>query len=92
MFIRSQNKKALINLGNATQIYIDDDNIVGVDFNNSLEDEYGGYTDIGTYSTEEKAIKVLDRIESTYAAHQQKYIRPVEYRFNIFNMPQEEEI
>lgn len=60
MIIRSQDKHGFVNLGNIDTVCMDAEwNIYA--FNgkaNSL---------IGTYSTEEKAIKVLDMIQEAYA-------------------------
>jgi hypothetical protein len=62
MLIRSQDKKQLINTDMVTRIY--SDKVEGgckvrADFQNSWED-------LGKYSSEAKAIKVLDMIQDLY--------------------------
>lgn len=90
MLIRSQNKDTLINLDNVTQIYINNDNSITVDFNKSIDEEYGGCEDIGTYSTNEKSLEVLDKIQHLYDDN----TRPVEWHnaHKVFQMPQDEEV
>ena len=99
MFIRSQDKKSLINLDNVTQIYINDCNIVSVDFNNDVADEYGGYIDVGEYSTEEKALKVLDMMQQSYlnvveildqSIANESYWVNIKNQSNVFQMPSDE--
>lgn len=90
MLIRSQDKTELINLNNATSM--------------SAIPEYGNkksivvkligedrWTILGYYS-EEKALKVLDKIENTYVRFQQRYGSSTSNRDCIYNMPQEDEI
>lgn len=62
MLIRSQDKKNLININAAAQLYVDHKTVY-VDFNNDLTE---GYQELGDYSSEEDAIKVLDMIQETY--------------------------
>lgn len=77
MWIRSQSKKSLLNVN---QVVIK---------NTKDESEYyiHGYSErgidiLGVYSTQEKALKVLDAIEES-----------LEYPYNeVFEMPQDEEV
>ena len=62
MLIRSQDKTILLNFSNSTVVYIaknDDDFVIS-----SLEDE-NRYR-LGRYSSEAKAMKVLDMIHEAY--------------------------
>jgi len=62
MIIRSQNKKRIANLKNITEIVCNQGFEILVYFASDI-----GYSEIfGEYSTEEKAIKVLDMIQSAY--------------------------
>lgn len=62
MIVRSQNKKLIVNFDNVSEVCIRD-NSIGV---GAIA---GGVNFIGTYSTEEKAIKVLDMIQNAYERH-----------------------
>jgi len=79
MIIRSQNKKSITNLNNIDTIGIEP-NHCGCDvvcFNGPEESR----SKIGEYSTEEKAIKVLDMIcEKAFV------------QANVFQMPQDSEV
>jgi hypothetical protein len=79
MFIRTQNRKALINTDNATDIRISAKNQVMVNY--PMEDAYNW---LGAYSTEAKAIKVLDMIQRRYDA------TPTTHW--TFEMPSDEEV
>ena len=63
MLIRSQDKRTLVNLDNTNAILIHEDDtgfsVVACGININYE--------IGEYSTEEKAIKVLDMIQKQYS-------------------------
>lgn len=87
MLIRSQDKMELINLDNASQIGIEGENIVAYLPEN-------GYAEIGEYSSESKAIKVLDVIQTAY--DNVKYFRVMreksDYASSIFEMPQDSEV
>lgn len=54
MFVRSQNRRTLINL-EYSSLYINRNNLI-------FATQFGEPIHIGTYSTEEKALKVLDMI------------------------------
>lgn len=75
MLIRSQNKKCIINLNNVDTLEYRENKIV---YYNGGEETKGT---LGTYSTEEKAIKVLDMIQKSY-----------ERRWEIFEMPRDSEV
>ena len=96
MLIRSQDKKGFINMNTVSQLYVDADNNITVDFNNSDDD---GFEVIGEYSTEAKAIKVLDMIQDTYTpsdgevqAYIDGAIPKVVLDNRVFQMPQESEV
>ena len=59
MIIRSQNKKLILNFDNVSGVYIDEKVIITATVN---DNDYA----FGVYSTEEKAIKVLDMIQNAY--------------------------
>ena len=60
MLIRSQEKLCIINLNCVKTLYVNEDNDIVAYAN-------GSNSHIGNYSTEEKAIKVLDMIQNAYA-------------------------
>lgn len=80
MLIRSQNKKSIINLSNIDLINADNETIRAYNGNSS--------TTLGKYSTQEKAIKVLDQIQYSCITitNGSKYFSPV------FQMPQDNEV
>lgn len=78
MLIRTQDKKGLINFNNVTDIF-SFKNQKDVEIRSSVVD--GECLRLGTYSTEEKALKVLDKIQEYYGRDYPYYV-----------MPQEEEI
>ena len=89
MLIRSQDKKSLINTNTISQLYVDDDNTITADFNNSDDD---GFEIIGEYSTEAKAIKVLDMICDAYELCERTDYQNIGYVGNgVFYMPSDEE-
>lgn len=70
MWIRSQNLKALVNIQN---IEMDGECEIWA---------FGCATLLGKYSTKEKALKVLDKIQNS-----------LEYPYNsVFQMPQDDEV
>lgn len=78
MIIRSQDKKRIANIGTCSLIAI-----IG-SCGNTCNVTVDGMV-VGTYSTEEKAIKVLDMIEDAY--------RNIAFTDgNIFRMPQDSEV
>ena len=91
MLIRSQDKKSLINMDAVSQIYLDSDNAITIDFNNS---DGEGFEIIGEYSSEAKAIKVLDKIQDDYNYCEfikiaGQGVRQLDF---TFQMPSDEEI
>ena len=79
MIIRSQNKRQIVKFEKATACENGDVYISG------------NY--MGTYSTEEKAIKVLDMIQSAYNSIETMKIDKGAWRDNhYFQMPSDEEV
>lgn len=91
MWIRSQDKEMLIN---CTDLYIDKENS-----NYIIEGNIGS---LGTYSTKEKALKVLDMIEKHInktniydVIATENYCKPYEIEKpfkEVFQMPQDDEV
>ena len=72
MLIRSQDKMSIINFDNIDTIWAKTDEDKGIEehYETSIQYFCGGEETMGTlgfYSTEEKAIKVLDMIQDAYA-------------------------
>lgn len=69
MIIRSQNKTKILNFENLRTIKIED--LEFAEKGKKIIRGYGSasFTNLGEYSTEEKAIKVLDMIEKEYGKH-----------------------
>lgn len=97
MIIRSQDKKILtkfesVSISNEYKVNVKREReIVGY----KVFASYGDTTDfvVGTYSTEEKAIKVLDMIQSAYNAIETMKIDKGAWRDNhYFEMPQDSEV
>lgn len=97
MIIRSQDKKSIVNM----------DNIDTIDIRENLIRAFNGGNDmginIGKYSTEEKAIKVLNMIQEEYGKHYYGqggqmatadiYIQPFAFiPPKVFQMPSDEEV
>ena len=94
MLIRSQNKRTLININNVTSVSIISSGIVNAYYNHSVDGDYA-YDKIGEYSTEEKAIKVLDMISEKYliCPYAEENRIPHSAPFpKVFQMPQESEV
>lgn len=98
MLIRSQDKKNLCTLTHVSIIKKDKTN----KFREATTIEYGivnwignNYIGIGEYSTEEKAIKVLDMIQNAYVNYQYSkwvgYERETVIDF-IFEMPKDDDL
>lgn len=84
MIIRSQDKKKIININNCHLMLRDEHHICAVNSNCG---------DIGTYSTEEKAIKVLDMIQKAYNSIETMKVDKQAWRDNhYFEMPQDSEV
>ena len=93
MWIRSQNKKVLKPLGGLT--------IVKVEFSEQCMIVSDDLTRLGTYSTEEKAMKVMDMIERKLLEYdyqegyelRDSYCQTFAYEPpKVFQMPQDEEM
>ena len=98
MIIRSQDKKCIVNLNNIDTIDIHDTQVRY--FSGGGIESMGL---LGTYSTEEKAIKVLDMIQDAYSNHYYGeggqmatadiYVPPFAFiPPKVFQMPSDEEI
>lgn len=91
MLIRTQNKKGIVNLDNIDTIDTHDKQVRY--FSGGGIDTMGL---LGTYSTEEKAIKVLDMICEEYARNQAYIDTGKKLAFvpikMVFQMPQDEEV
>lgn len=61
MLIRSQDKRILINMNNVSSIEVGDNEL------RIFADDGETIYDLGSYSTKEKAMKVLDMIQEAYA-------------------------
>ena len=61
MLIRSQDKRILINMNNASSIEVGDNEL------RIFADDGETIYDLGSYSTKAKAMKVLDMIQEAYA-------------------------
>ena len=98
MLIRSQDKKVMVNLHSISQFYTLRGEVVA-DFDNASEE---GFVTLRIYSDEEKAVKVLDLIQKTYADslyygygfdNAAQVRRPYIFaRNNVFQMPQDSEV
>lgn len=97
MLIRSQNKAILLNFSNLTVAYIvkNDGGFVILSLEN--ENRYK----LGKYSSEAKAMKVLDMIQEAYSEYQIMLNFSVSYLhefkektdgFAIFQMPEDSEV
>ena len=97
MIIRSQDKTMIVNLKNIANLHIAGKRIKVVYFQGDCAD------DIAEYSTEEKAIKVLDMITEEYGKHYygqggqmataDYYVPPFAFiPPKVFQMPQDSEV
>lgn len=97
MLIRSQNKTILLNFSNSTVVYIakNDKGFAILSLEN--ENRYR----LGKYSSEAKAMKVLDMIQEAYSEYQIMLNFSVSYLhefkektdgFAIFQMPEDSEV
>lgn len=93
MIIRSQNKKVIVNLDNVRGVYFQEvEKQEEIVFKVVVENYKLGY-----YSTEEKAIKVLDMIQNVYTQYGTLAdgLGNIHGAFNIpkcFQMPQDSEV
>lgn len=93
MIIRSQRKGMILNMDCISKIYVDD-----VVYQDTKSIEYGIVADkeiIAVYSTEEKAIKVLDMITETYCRMEDikcGAVQAQKYDSFCFQMPDDEDV
>ena len=66
MLIRSQNKEVLVNMDNVKELFL-----AVYDTHTDVMATTDGASNIGRYSTKEKALKVLDSLQSRYAEYVQ---------------------
>ena len=93
MWIRSQNKKVLINANNIRIISDSRSYDIICDFYD------GEYYYLGEYSTKEKALKVMDMIQNAITGTRFEFtdiVRDCDLAgieiHNVFNMPKDEEV
>lgn len=96
MLIRSQDKKRIANFSNVDSICIIN-NFNGEEIENEICSFNGvndSKTNLGKYSTEEKAIKVLDMIEDAYlnCNHSSMMWNYAFVENKVFQIPQDEEV
>ena len=94
MLIRSQDKTCLTNMAQVTDIFYSESR-KGTTQNITAALSSAETTHLGTYSTEEKAIKVLDMIENAYYnIEYSKFLGCENDTFAgcVFQMPQDEEV
>lgn len=99
MLIKSQNGKQIINLDNCVSVNCDEDNHIVATY--PIE---RAWADLGTYSSETKAQKVLDWILDSYSMNLLLNLIPeskprdlfdeyvADQMFGIFEMPSDEEV
>lgn len=97
MIIRSQDKESIINFDSVDTLRlsrISERGVIQEEYRTSiLYDANDTFGVLGTYSTEEKAIKVLDMIQSAYNSIETMKIDKCAWRDNhYFQMPQDEEV
>lgn len=91
MIIRSQDKRGIVNLNNIDSITVKEYSHDICAFNGTMESEIL----IGKYSTEEKAIKVLDMIQEAYSRMEDIKCGAVyaqKYDSFCFQMPDDEDV
>ena len=86
MWVRSQNKKILMEI---RQVEISKYNNIIIGFNSHFET-------LGSYSTKEKALKVLDMIQETIIQNETVYAHKFGGSsvrdYDVFQMPADEEV
>ena len=98
MIIRSQDKKRIINFNQVSDLVISKNRVdeyeILVCYPYFAESDCG-YSAIATYSTEEKAIKVLDMIQEAYSRMEDIKCGVVQAQRHdsfCFDMPSDEEV
>lgn len=98
MIIRSQDKKGIVNFANIEAVKLNEIQISisndWWDFEISYYNSNGNVELLGTYSTKEKAIKVLDMIQRAYGkSFEEERNNYIGHRYNVvFQMPQDSEV
>lgn len=96
MLIRTQNKKQIINFNNYNGVAISykSECDFGVCAIYELREREIAQVEMGNYSSEEKAIKVLDMIQDCYKfkKHEETYHEGVYVYEPTFQMPQDSEV
>ena len=91
MIIRSQDKRKITNFSQASDFIVAKNRVeqweILVCYSYFAESDCG-YSAIATYSTEEKAIKVLDMIQSVYSEGNEW----LSVAGKVFQMPQDNEV
>lgn len=92
MIIRSQDKKLLVNFKNVASLYANSKNKIVVMYPAVSEDSL--WDELGQYSTEEKAIKVLDMIQNKYenVTYENNHGDQNCGEYASFQMPQDNEV
>jgi hypothetical protein len=91
MLIRTQDKKSILNLDNIMGIYTNIENptrAIKEEYETNIEYYFKGAGILGTYSSEKKALKVLDMIQDTYTEGNE-WLRAAG---KVFVMPADEEV
>lgn len=87
MLIRSQDKHILININNVSSLEVGDDGL------RIFADNGNAIYDIGEYSTEAKAVKVLDIIQKAYCKFMSvKNDDAWDGKESVFYMPEDSEV
>ena len=87
MLIRSQDKRILINMNNVSSIEVGDNEL------RIFADDGETIYDLGSYSTKEKAIKVLDMIQEAYERYEyEKAFKTGLTLLETFQMPEDSEV
>ena len=77
MLIRSQSKTSLVNMDRVNVIYIAGGNTIQAFYSENDSDT------LGIYSTEEKAMKVLDMIQNVYKHESRMFIMPADQEVEV---------
>lgn len=92
MWIRSQNKTKLLDVDNIRITHYAKETTYDIVTSPSTLE----YTKLGTYSTEEKALKVLDMIQETIIHNETVYAHAFSGSgvrdYDIFQMPEDEKV
>ena len=92
MWIRTQDKMATINLGNMIELYaqiVNPKREIKETYTTDIKYHSGELNNrwLGTYSSKEKALKVIDMIEDAYEDANMLYVSNT-----VFYMPEDEEV